>query len=340
MNFVFLIKAKDEKNLKRKMEKFYIHGSGNCKLKYIKLIDCINEKREEYEVNKKTNENFFDYLYSYGVNIINIKDYNNTSEHILKEKYEIMVVDDNKNVLKFIKVRNPNGILDSYGKCSLGEGFFKLKDDRIIASNLRNIEGMERFDRLIPNINELYFEDPDWKELYFNNAIFLYEETKNYYKIEAEKDYEKYKKICVDSNFLTLDDFLIKNEIKYEEWEKIRFSKNSPDIIKKIWDDYRTQDFIKILREDYKASKVGHFIFYHPECIKNWTMEKYIEYKAMNTLNCYKFYDKKIYSSSVKQHKNQSDIIEEKYQWVKKVDKFINNGSEKDEKLFILNVHS
>lgn len=341
MNFVLLIKAKDESHLDKKIDKLYMCGSGNCHEKYISLIDITNEEIENFNKYKKNNNDFYSYVREYDNKIILEKDFIDMPEEKLKNFYKIVVIDnkENKNVLKVIKPYNRNGILDSYKKTSIGEGYFRMKDGRILASNLKLIEGMPKYDRHIENINKLDYDDPDWNDLFFNKASFLHKETEEFYIKEAEKDYELYQSLAKRLNFKTLGFILKKYKINYKLWAETDFIlRQQNEIYQKAWKEYCNQDFLKEIRESYLTNKLNHFIYMNPEVLILWDKEKYINYKKMNTISCYKFFDnKKVHSKPNLKTGSQLQKLDGYYKWAKKVYNFINTKT--PEKLYILDCH-
>lgn len=343
MNFVLLIKAKDECHLASKMEKLYISGSGSCSEKYIKLTDVTNNEIKNFKKYQKRDgkDSFYDYVKEYDNKVFLEKDFLSVPPNKLKSFYKIVIIDnkESKNVIKVIKPENPRGIVDGYKKTSMGEGFFKMKDGRVLASNLKIIDDMPYYDRHIENINKLNYNDPDWNDLFFNKAFFMHKETEDYYIKEASRDYDKFRKIADDLKFETLETILKRYKVSYKRWIKSNFSNRKNDKnLNKAWKEYCSQSFIKILKEAYSNNNINYFIYINPEVLFLWDKEKYINYKKMSTIGCYKFFDnKKVHSKNEKKIISEYQRVELCYKWAEKVYNFINK--ETNENLYILDCH-
>lgn len=341
MNFVLLIKAKDKRKLASKMKKLYVSGSGYCDEKYIELIDITKEEEDNYEkykrISTESKMNFFEYVKDYDCKVLTECEYEQKSLSVLKSFYKIIIVNEKNKVLNVIKPKNPNGIIDGYKEASVGEGYFKMTDGRIIASNIKKIESMPQYDRHIPLINKLDMDDEDWSELFFNKSEFLYNETQQYYEKEAIIDFQHYKNLSISHNFKTIGEILKLNNIDYKVWSSLYFEERfKNEFYKKVWSEYVSQDFLKILREDYLKNELNHFIYMNPEVLKLWDMNKYVNYKKISTISCYKFFNKKVFSKPEINLKSEKEKLNSSYKWAKKIYNFINN---KNEQLYILDCH-
>lgn len=343
MHWSMLVKAKDLKELKKKMAAFEIFGANGTESKYVKETDETDYLRQEYLKDREHEKSFKEYVECYhDYNVFDVS--TNMSEvDVEDKKWGYMLVDDNDEVIKVISRDNPNGHYDYYSVKLPFIGYYQKEGVSypfgLGEDEENHIDVKELYSRRI----KLPFCDED--------AGFLVSDidltkTMNYLYKKCRHEYDTMKAATAGMPYQPLDYFIKKAGLSLKDyvWLKKEY--------KPALAEYEAQPFYQAIQDVYAEKNVHHYsskpgsfdmdMYDHPLIVKTWSFEKYFEHKRNTFFSAYGY----VYRGKwiERDHRDKGGYEGEKvrldnqFKWGKEIHRFMFE-KELDKKVFILDVH-
>lgn len=343
MHWSMLVKARDLKELTKKMAAFEIFGANGTESKHVKETDDTDYLRQEYLKDGEREKSFKEYVECYhDYNVFHVS--TNMSEvDVEDKKWGYILVDDNDEVVKVINRDNPNGHYDYYSVKFPFIGYYQKEGVSYPFGLGEDEESHIDVKELYSRRSKLPFCD--------ENAGFLVSDidltkTMNYLYKKCRHEYDTMKAATEGLPYQSLDYFIKKAGLNLKDyvWLKKEY--------KPALAEYEAQLFYQAIQDVYAEKNVRHYsskpgsfdmdMYDHPLIVKTWSFEKYFEHKRNTFFSAYGY----VYRGKwiERDHRDKGGYEGEKvrldnqFKWGKETHRFMFE-KELDKKVFIVDVH-
>lgn len=343
MHWSMLVKAKNLKDLTKKMAAFEIFGANGTESKHVKEIDETDDLRQQYLKDGKNEGTFKEYVECYhDYNVFHVS--TDMSEvDVEDKKWGYILVDDNDEVVKVVSRDNPNGYYDYY---SVSYPFIAYYNKDGVSYPL----GLSEDDENHISLENLYMRRSALpffsKEEGFSVSHIDLTKTMNYLYKKCRYEYDVLKEVTKGLSYKPLDYFIKKRGLPLNDYNWLK-KEYKPALA-----EYEAQPFYQAIQDVYAEKNVRHYsnkpdrfdmdMYEHPLIVKTWSFEKYFEHKRNTFFSAYGYVYRGKWIERTDRDKDgyqgEKIRLNNQFKWGKEIHRFMFE-KELDKKVFILDVH-
>jgi len=343
MHWSMLVKAKNLKDLTKKMAAFEIFGANGTESKYVKEMDETDDLRQQYLKDGKDEGTFKEYVECYHDYEVFHVSTDMSKVDVEDKKWGYILVDDNDQVVKVISRDNPNGNYDYYSVMFPFVGYYRKEGVSYPFGLSEDEEGYIDVKELYSRREKLPFCDE-------NSGFFVSDidltKTMNYLYKKCRHEYDVLKEATKGLSYEPLDYFIKKRGLPLNDYSWLKKE------YKAALAEYEAQPFYIAIQNVYAEKNVHHYstkpgsfdmdMHDHPLILKTWSFDKYFEHKRNTFFSAYGYVYRGKWIERTdrdkKGYEGEKVRLDNQFKWGKEMHRFLFE-KDLDKKVFILDVH-